>query len=76
MRAPGQLSDGTYSATGSKTVAVPIERLFEAFADDAVRALWLPDAKVRDPGDDAAQVGPGGLAGRLDPARGRLRREG
>jgi hypothetical protein len=47
MRAPGQLSDGTYSATGSKTVAVPIERLFEAFADDAIRALWLPDANVR-----------------------------
>ena len=47
MRAPGQLSDGSYSATGSKTVAVPVERLYQAFADDAVRALWLPDVEVR-----------------------------
>lgn len=37
MRAPGQSPDGTFSAGGSKTVAVPVERLYEAF----VSQTWL-----------------------------------
>ncbi|MFC4021578.1 DUF4287 domain-containing protein [Micromonospora sp. GCM10011542] len=47
LRAPGQRRDGGYSASGSRTVAVPAPRLFEAFADEAIRARWLPDAQVR-----------------------------
>ncbi|MGH2697856.1 MAG: hypothetical protein ACRDJL_01480 [Actinomycetota bacterium] len=41
MRAPGQRADGTYSVSASKTVNVPIERLFEAFQDEKVRERWL-----------------------------------
>jgi hypothetical protein len=31
----------------SRTIAVPVERLFEAFADDALRERWLPGAELR-----------------------------
>lgn len=42
MRAPGQGSDGYYTASVSKTVAVPVDRLFAAFADAELRERWLP----------------------------------
>ena len=45
-RAPGQGSDGMYTVSASRTVAVPAERLFEAFADDRLRGQWLPGAKL------------------------------
>jgi hypothetical protein len=45
-RQPGQRSDG-FSATATKTVAVPVERLFDAFVDDATRASWLPADGIR-----------------------------
>ena len=41
-RAPGARPDGTFAGGASKTVAVPVERLFEAFTDPAVRERWLP----------------------------------
>ncbi|WP_239543527.1 DUF4287 domain-containing protein [Micromonospora terminaliae] len=44
LRAPGQRRGGGFEATGSRTVAVPVAVLFEAFADEAVRRRWLPDA--------------------------------
>lgn len=47
MRLPGQMSDGTFSVTGSRTVAVPVQRLFAAFADEALRDRWLPGAGLR-----------------------------
>jgi hypothetical protein len=47
LRAPGQRRGGGFSAAGSRTVAVPVRRLFDAFADDALRRRWLPDAAVR-----------------------------
>ncbi|RKN39661.1 hypothetical protein [Micromonospora endolithica] len=47
LRAPGQGRDGGYSTGGSRTVAVPVERLFDAFADEALRARWLPEVEVR-----------------------------
>ncbi len=47
MREPGQGSDGYFSATGSKTVAVSAERLFEAFADESLRSQWLPGVTLR-----------------------------
>jgi hypothetical protein len=46
LRAPGQRPNG-WSVTASKTVAVPVERLFEAFAGERVRERWLPGAKMR-----------------------------
>lgn len=46
MRKPGQSSDGKFSASASKTVNVPVERLYDAFADESMRQQWLPDANV------------------------------
>lgn len=45
MRAVGERPDG-FAASASKTVAVPVERLFEAFTDPALRKRWLPDAEL------------------------------
>jgi uncharacterized protein YndB with AHSA1/START domain len=48
LRARGQRRDGAYGATKSRTFDVPVDRLFEAFADQAVRRRWLPaDVTVR-----------------------------
>ena len=46
MRAPGQRPDG-WEIGASKTVAVPVERLYQAFADEAQRERWLPGAELR-----------------------------
>lgn len=46
LREPGQRADG-WSVTASKTVEVPVERLFEAFERESVRDQWLPDAKLK-----------------------------
>jgi uncharacterized protein YndB with AHSA1/START domain len=42
QRAPGVRPDGTFAAGASKTVPVPVERLFDAFEDADLRARWLP----------------------------------
>ncbi|MFF4879818.1 MULTISPECIES: hypothetical protein [unclassified Micromonospora] len=47
LRAPGQQRGGGFSASASRTVAVPVLRLFGAFADETARARWLPDVEVR-----------------------------
>jgi uncharacterized protein YndB with AHSA1/START domain len=44
LRAPGQRRGGLFEVSASKTVAVPVERLYEAFADPAAREGWLPGA--------------------------------
>jgi uncharacterized protein YndB with AHSA1/START domain len=41
LRAVGEHSDG-FTITASKTVAVPVERLYEAFVDKSLRRRWLP----------------------------------
>jgi uncharacterized protein YndB with AHSA1/START domain len=46
LRAPGQRRGGLFEATASKTVAVPVDRLYEAFTDPAVRERWLPGAAL------------------------------
>jgi hypothetical protein len=46
-RAIGEHADG-FSITVSKTVAVPVERLFEAFVDASVRERWLPGGELRE----------------------------
>jgi hypothetical protein len=46
LRAPGQRPDG-WSITASKTVAVPVERLFEVFEDEGLRERWLAGAELR-----------------------------
>ncbi|HEX2312842.1 MAG TPA: DUF4287 domain-containing protein [Thermomonospora sp.] len=47
MRVPGQRGDGFFRAGASKTIAAPVERLYEAFTDPEVRERWLPGADLR-----------------------------
>jgi hypothetical protein len=37
---------GGFEVTAAKTIGVPVDVLFRAFADDAQRRKWLPDAKM------------------------------
>ena len=46
-RLAGQREDG-FAITASKTVAAPVERLFDAFTDAAQRAQWLPEDQLRE----------------------------
>ena len=46
LRAPGEKAGG-FAVTATRTVGVPVERLFEAFDDETVRASWLPGADLR-----------------------------
>jgi hypothetical protein len=48
LRAPGGGRDGLFSAGASKTVAVPVERLFAAFVDAEQRERWLCGAALRE----------------------------
>ena len=45
MRLKHQRPDG-FSVSASKTIAVPVDVLFEAFVEDAERKRWLPDASM------------------------------
>ena len=47
LRAAGEHADG-FAISATKTVAVPVERLYDAFVDAAVRARWLPDGQLRE----------------------------
>jgi hypothetical protein len=46
-RAVGERPDG-FAITASKTVAVSVERLFDAFTDASARDRWLPGAQLRE----------------------------
>src|ERR687891_886255 len=46
-RAVGEHADG-FAITASKTVAVPVERLFDAFTDGSLRTEWLPEDGLRE----------------------------
>lgn len=48
VREAGVRPGGTFTVTASKTVAVPVERLFQAFTDAALRERWLPGAALRE----------------------------
>ncbi len=45
-RAVGQHADG-FRVSASKTVAAPVERLYDAFVDAAKGKRWLPDSELR-----------------------------
>ena len=47
LREVGERSDG-FAAGASKTVAVPVEHLYDAFVDESRRREWLPDADLRE----------------------------
>jgi len=44
-RVVGQHTDG-FRVTASKTVAVPVEQLYDAFVDEASRRSWLVDGEL------------------------------
>jgi hypothetical protein len=46
-RAVGQHPEG-FSVTVTRTVAVPVERLFAAFVDERARGRWLPHGRLRE----------------------------
>jgi Domain of unknown function (DUF4287) len=46
LRAPGEQADG-FAVTATRTVGVPVARLFAAFEDEELRELWLPAADMR-----------------------------
>ncbi|MGH3646274.1 MAG: SRPBCC family protein [Micromonosporaceae bacterium] len=46
LREPGARPGGTYAGGASKTIAVPVERLYQAFTDPALRARWLPGPEL------------------------------
>src|SRR5215207_2966580 len=48
LRDPGARPGGTFGVTASKTVAVPVDQLFEAFTSADVRERWLPGADMRE----------------------------
>ena len=43
---PGQRRGGLFEASASKTVAVPVDRLYAAFSRPGLRERWLPGATV------------------------------
>lgn len=47
MRVVGQHTDG-FSVTAAKTVAVPVDRLYDAFVEKSLRRQWLPDGDLRE----------------------------
>ena len=47
LRPPGIRRDGTFEIGATKTVDVPVSRLFAAFVDTDLRERWLPGAAMR-----------------------------
>jgi pimeloyl-ACP methyl ester carboxylesterase len=47
LRAVGERPDG-FSVTAQKTVAVPVDRLYEAVVDESLRSQWLRDGELRE----------------------------
>jgi hypothetical protein len=46
-RAVGERPDG-FAITAQRTVAAPVERLYDAFVDESLRERWLPDGQLRE----------------------------
>jgi uncharacterized protein YndB with AHSA1/START domain len=47
LRVVGEKDDG-FAITASKTVAVPVERLYDGFLDEVLRERWLPGGELRE----------------------------
>jgi hypothetical protein len=45
LRAVGETEDG-FAVSATRTVAVPVERLFDAVVDESRRRSWLPDGQL------------------------------
>lgn len=47
VREVGEKDDG-FAITASKTIAVPVDRLYDAVVPEQARSGWLPDARLRE----------------------------
>ena len=47
LRAVGEHAGG-FAVSASKTVAVPVDQLYDAFVDESLRLRWLPDGELRE----------------------------
>jgi uncharacterized protein YndB with AHSA1/START domain len=47
LRVVGEKSD-RFAITVSKSVGVPVERLYDAFLDEPLRERWLPGGELRE----------------------------
>lgn len=47
VRVVGERSDG-FAVTAQRTVAAPVELLFDAFVDGSLRGRWLPEDELRE----------------------------
>ena len=47
LRVVGQRADG-FAITATRTVEVPVDRLYDAFVDETLRRRWLPDGELRE----------------------------
>lgn len=48
LRDAGVRPDGTFAGGASKTIAVPVQRLYDAFVDASLRERWLPGVALRE----------------------------
>jgi hypothetical protein len=46
IREQFQKCDGEFAASGSRTLNVPVSKLYAAWTDERLRRKWLPDAKL------------------------------
>lgn len=46
IRQKFQKCDGEFSASGSRTMAVPLAKAYAAWTDEKLRSRWLPDGKM------------------------------
>ena len=47
LRKPGQRAEGGFAATASRTVGIPLDKLYAAWSEPAQRSRWLPDAPLQ-----------------------------
>ena len=47
-RDAGVRPDGTFAGGASKTIAAPVQRVFDAFVDESLRERWLPGVVLRE----------------------------
>jgi hypothetical protein len=46
LREKFQKCTGEFAASGSRTLSVPMSKLYNAWTDEKLRQRWLPDAKI------------------------------
>ena len=47
LRDKFQKCDGEFAASGSRTLSVPLRKLYDAWTDERLRQRWLPNAEIK-----------------------------